>query len=277
MLLTGCTQQPASSDVSGCEPTSSFEVQHEGTGTGPVVTDGGVVTFTVDVYDDKGALVAEGEAVRPDESGKPMPVPMGGLTPGLVEMMRCGQAGETLTAKIPNKNFFPEAALSSGQVDPEGSQHLAVHIERVYHSSAAGRIAPQQNGIPAVVNAPGGGHGVTIPKEPSPTERRVATTISGFGEPLKQDEIAVVQMTAFAWGTGEELFNTWENPMEAMMLPASAGEVFTLGDALIGTRVGSQLVVVVPAAQLAESSPGTGTPFGGGDAVVFVVDVLGKA
>ena len=61
-----------------------------------------------------------------------------------------------------------------------------------------------------------------------------------------------------------------------MVLPAAPGQVYTLGDALIDRRIGSQIVVVVPAATLEKEAAAGRQPFGYGDAVVFVVDLLGK-
>lgn len=275
--LVGCSQLPASDNASACIPTDRFPVERTGEGNGPVITDNGIATFTVDIHDEKGQLLAENQAVRTDPtSGKPAPVPMAGLTPGLNEMLRCSQAGQTVSADIPNREFFSDAAIASGQVDAEGSQHLTVHVAKVYHSAASGRIAPQQNGIPAVVNVPDGGHGVTMPKEPAPTERRVAETITGFGDTVQKNDLVVVQMSAYTWGTGEQLFSSWSNVSEAMVLPAAPGQVYTLGDALIDRRIGSQLVVVVPAATLEKEAGAGRQPFGYGDTVVFVVDLLGK-
>lgn len=275
--LVGCSQIPASDNASACIPTDRFPVERSGDGSGPVITDNGIATFTIDLYDDKGQLVAENQAVRTDPAtGDPAPVPMAGLNPSLNEMLRCAQAGQTVSADIPNREFYAADAIASGQVSGDASQHLTVHVSKVYHSAASGRIAPQRNGIPAVVNAPAGGHGVTMPKEPAPIDRRVAETISGYGEPIQQDDQVVVQLTAYTWGTSEPLFDSWSNVSEAMVLPATPGQVYTLGDAMVGRRIGTQLVVVVPAATLQEEAGEGRQPLGYGDAVVFVVDLLGK-
>lgn len=269
----------APSDRVDCVPSEAVATTSTGTGSGPVVTDNGIVTFTLEVTEDAtGAEIIPKGPLYTAADGSAAPINLAlvgqGGYPGVVEMMRCGQAGQTLTASMPASTLLAPQ-FSQQLANPDASYTATVEIDRVFHSAATGRIEPQRSGIPAVVTAPDGTPGVTMPKEPVPDEIRTATTISGFSMPVAAGDRVTLQVSAFAWSSGQRLGTTWANAGPALQLIAGPDDtLYGVTENLIGANVGSQVVVVMPPAALAGQGL-FGPGFGAGDAVVFVIDVLG--
>lgn len=269
--LVGCSQIP-SSDRHDCTPTEAFEVERTGEGSGPVITDDGVAIMRVTIEDAAGQLVADDTPVSPSPTGEPGPIRVGMLIPGLVELARCASAGETVSASMTMAQFAgPESATAPG-TDPNAVHRITLKVDQVFHSAAAGRIAPQRNGIPAVVNAPGGGHGVTMPAGPAPTETRTAETISGLGTPIEAGDVVVAQYSSYSWNRGELLDSSWTKHEPVRLVAGDEADQLGLSTAMVGVRNGTQLVVIVPGSKLAEAGLGF---VDAGDAMVFVIDVLG--
>lgn len=275
--LAGCAQIPASDSTSTCTPTAAFPVEVTGDGSGPVITDDGIATFTVSIADQTGAVLVDAQPASTLPDGSAAPVRVGSVWPGLIESLRCASAGETVQAELRNDQFYTPDYLAQTGIAPDETYRYTMTVDKVYHSAASGRIAPQRNGIPAVVNAEGG-VGVTMPNEPAPTELRVAQTITGFGPEVAEGDLVVVQLSTFDWSTGRPGYSSWSETGAAQFVAAtaaSADNFYGVAGQLVGVPIGSQVVVVAPASQLATQPGPFGAGYGNGDAVVFVFDVLG--
>lgn len=290
--LTACAQIPASEDVTSCKPSTAFEIERVGEGDGPVITENAITSFDLSVSFENGTELIPLTSVLDMGDGTTSPVNLnylsafpiaafGGMGTDLTSIsdaLQCAQAGQQVNAMMRADQFFPEE-MSASLPEELKSQNVSVtaNIESVYHSAATGRIKPQQNGIPAVVTAPDGTPGVTMPQESAPTEQRVAVTIDGFGAPVEVGQEATLHLSAFTWTDATQLLTTWGNPGPALQLPVGDGDgVFDITKQLVGKSVGSQVVVVVPANVIADAPDSAfGPGLGSGDAVVFVVDILG--
>lgn len=292
MALASCAQIPSSDRVTTCEPATAFQTERTGEGTGPVVDENAITSFDLQVALEDGSELIPQTTVLDMGDGVATPVnlnylssfPMaafGGMPVNLSavgEALTCAQAGEQVTATMRMDQLFPEE-LSASLPEELKSQNVTVtaNIGSVYHSAATGRINPQHNGIPAVVTAPDGTPGVTMPKEPAPTEERVAVTIDGFGAPVKEGQLVTMHLSAFSWTDSTQQLTTWGNAGPALQLPAGAGDgMFDITSQLVGKSVGSQVVIVLPASTIAASpDAATWSQLNSSDAIVFVVDILG--
>ncbi|KAB1644153.1 hypothetical protein [Gulosibacter chungangensis] len=292
LALSACAQVPASDQVSACEPTTNFQVERSGEGDGQVITEGAITAFDLTVAFEDGTEIIPQTAVVDMGDGTASPANLnylsafplaafGGMSVDLSsvgEALRCAQAGQQVNATMRVDQFFPEE-LSASMGDDLNSQNVIVtaNIDSVYHSAATGRINPQQNGIPAVVSAPDGTPGVTMPQESAPTEQRVGVTINGFGAPVTEGQKLTLHLSAFTWTDSTQILTTWGNAGPALQLLAGAGDGFyDISTELIGKSVGSQVVIVLPASTIAaDTESDFGSDLGSGDAVVFVIDILG--
>ena len=283
-LVSGCAQVPTSDQTTQCVPSTAFPTTVQGEGNGPVITDNGTATLAFTFTDSTTGQTQADWSPNPKQDGTPGPLKVSTLAPFLQESLRCTQAGETVTMTLRNDQMYDPATLEQAQVDPAATTDWSIRVEKVYHSAASGRVAPQQNGIPAVVDAPDGGVGVTMPKEPAPAQTRTAETIHGFGPVVTEGDSLVVELAAYAWSTGDELFTSWNqlgssmSPPKPFVVAATAQDnLYGAAHQLVGHPIGSQVVVIVPAAELqaAAATMGGDTPLGNGDTVVFVFDILG--
>ena len=269
--LAGCAQI-AASDRGDCTPTDRFAVERTGEASGPVVTDDGIATLVGTVIDASGAVLAQDQPISPNPDGSPGAIRVDALPAGLVELVRCAAAGQTVTATLNAEQVAGEPVAPMPGVDPAATQTISITVDRVYRSTASGRIALPQNGIPAVVNVPGGGHGVTMPATRAPIEPRVAETITGYGPEIAEGDVVVVQYSVHSWKSGDRLTSSWDSQQPQRLAAGNPEDAFGLSQALVGVASGSQLVVIAPADQLLMGGFST---FDADDAAVVVVDVLG--
>ena len=152
-------------------------------------------------------------------------------------------------------------------------------VARAFKGRADGAPQLGQNGMPAVVLAPDGRPGISVPAEDAPTDLRVAVLKKGTGPKVEEGDRAVLHYTGLTWDDENVFDSSWENGVPATFTAASfeddpQGVMPGLAEALIGENVGSQVVVVIP--------PEFGYPEGQapasvpeGSTMVFVFDVLG--
>ena len=152
-------------------------------------------------------------------------------------------------------------------------------VERAFKGRADGAPQLGQNGMPAVVLAPNGRPGISVPAEPAPKDLRIAVLKQGNGPEVAEGDKVVLHYTGLTWDD-ENVFDTsWEDGVPATFTAVSSaddptGVVPGLAEALIGENVGSQVLVSIP--------PELGFPEGQapatvpeGSTMVFVFDVLG--
>jgi FKBP-type peptidyl-prolyl cis-trans isomerase len=152
-------------------------------------------------------------------------------------------------------------------------------VERAFKGRADGAPQLGQNGMPAVVLAPDGRPGISVPSEDAPTDLRIAVLKKGTGPKVAEGDRAVLHYTGLTWDDETVFDSSWETGVPATFTAASfeddpAGVPPGLADALIGQTIGSQVIAVIP--------PEFGYPEGQGPAavpagstMVFVLDVLG--
>jgi hypothetical protein len=152
-------------------------------------------------------------------------------------------------------------------------------VARAFKGRADGAPQLGQNGMPAVVLAPDGRPGISVPAEDAPTDLRIAVLKQGSGPQVEEGDRAVLHYTGLTWADENVFDSSWETGVPATFTATSfendpQGIVPGLAEALIGENVGSQVLVVIP--------PEFGYPEGQAPAsipadstMVFVFDVLG--
>ena len=185
-----------------------------------------------------------------------------------------GTAGELIGAEVlaANQGF--------AQLDVDATVVVVLDIERAFLAKANG--ADQlfaASGFPSVVLDPSGRPGFTFPDGAIPTDLRIANLKQGVGPVVAKGDSVVIHYTGMLWDAKVVFDSSWDRGVPSTFLAesvddAQGGLVPGFAQALIGQRVGSQVVVVIP--------PGFGYPAGGapasipdGSTMVFVFDVLG--
>lgn len=161
-----------------------------------------------------------------------------------------------------------------------GGTDVLVYVVDVLGRHGAADRAP---GAPAAAPAElpqvtddGTGLRLATPAGDPPAGLRAATVVTGGGSPVRAGSSVVVQYTAITWADGNAFSSTWERGAPELVSLADA-DVLPKGatTALTGVPVGSRVLVSVPPSlgYGARGLPEAGV--GGGDTLVYAIDVLG--
>ncbi len=193
--------------------------------------------------------------------------------PGVMQALYCAQAGSRIAIVVPAKYAFGAAGSTTAGVGKGDSVVYVIDVVALTPLKATGTSKSLPSGFPTVTLASDGKPTVKIPSATPPTKLKLAQTIAGTGETVKSTDQVTVQYQGTLWRTGKVFDQTWGSTTG----PASftlTSVVTGFKDAIVGQKVGSQVVVIVPPAEgygTAGSSDGT---IKGTDTMVFVIDIL---
>lgn len=188
---------------------------------------------------------------------------------GLSKGLTCARAGSRVAVVAPEKDLWGPNGNPQIGVNPGDSIVFVIDVQRALPSRADGTPQLTRDGFPAVVLAPDGRHGVTVPKAAPPKQSEVEVLKAGSGEVVEDGDQVAVQYTAVDWNSNEVSGSTWEDGAPTIAVAGDGGQGGPLPPAvtkaLVGKKAGSQIgVIVVPEGDDASDS-----------AQFYVVDVLG--
>jgi len=146
-----------------------------------------------------------------------------------------------------------------------------IDVEQVFLGKANGVNQLPQDGMPTVVTAVDGTPGISSTYVPAAEEARTSVIKAGGGATVTADDTVVFHARSWSWTAGATAtvtlgqIDTWSAGSPVALIPtadALIGEQ-ALVDALVGSKVGSQLLIVIPVAD----DPTAAT--------VYVFDILG--
>ncbi|CAN5354970.1 hypothetical protein BH09ACT5_BH09ACT5_05210 [soil metagenome] len=243
-------------------------------GDGRAVTVDSGVDLVVSIYD--------------GETGEPVPTQSGPITALTVRVFvsdgplpfadaaRCATVGSRLVTTGKASDILG----SDSGLDDDTTLVVVSDIESSFPAKADGADQPAQPGYPSVALAPNGRAGLTFASEDVPDGLGAVTLKQGSGTKVKKGDSVIANITGVVWGADAPFYSSWDNnaptTVAASDLDASGnGLVPALAKAVVGQKVGSQLLVVVSPDELAEGQLPTGAS--PGDTLVYVFDILGIA
>ncbi|MDF0513223.1 hypothetical protein PX701_06280 [Agromyces sp. H3Y2-19a] len=238
-------------------------------GEGPLIQSGQPVAIGFAMYNG-----ATGELLQSNGFGDQPTTPVVAsekvVFPGLAKGLTCAREGSRVAIVMPQKDGFGESpdALQLG-LNPGDSLVLIVDVHEAFPSRADGAPQLTRDAFPAVVLAPDGRPGITVPKADPPKQSEVELLKSGSGTVVEDGDQVVVQFTAVDWDTNEVSASTWEDGSPTGVVAGEGGQGGQLPPAvtkeLVGQKAGSQIgVIVAPEGDDAS-----------GSAQFYVVDILG--
>ena len=210
--------------------------------------------------------------------GNPAPLALGDQTPiAFTKGLSCAREGSRVVVVAPSEEMIRPAE------DPEGleggdSLVAVFDVQRAFPARADGSVRISRDGFPAVVLAPDGRPGITVPKADPPTRGRSEVEVlkRGAGEVVEDGDTVVVQYTGVNWADGKVFDSSWESgtPTTFIVGIDEQSQVIPgFAKAVIGQTVGSQVGVIVPPSEGYGDEDVQGVP--AGSTLFFVIDILG--
>jgi FKBP-type peptidyl-prolyl cis-trans isomerase len=200
----------------------------------------------------------------------------------------CETVGSRIATVLTAAQVYGSASAATGQgIAAKQTMILVTDINRGYRNRATGILQPLQSGFPSVVTSGDGTPGLTLDLQEPPKTLQWELVRGGDGAKIKAGEKVLLQVQAVAWtnpapsGPSGTFDSTWTThtprfyTLKALAADAN-GNALDPGSvkALVGQKVGSQVLVVVP--------PKYGYPSGKapanyptGETLIFVYDILG--
>jgi peptidylprolyl isomerase len=142
-------------------------------------------------------------------------------------------------------------------------------------ASAEGNAVKPPAGLPAVTVNPGKAASFVIPKGVKPPTKTVgALLIEGTGPKVQAGQTIRVTYTGALWKDGKVFDSSANSPKGYFETVIGQKQVIKAwDDQLVGKKVGSRLILVVPPAD-GYGAAGSPPKISGTDTLVFVVDIL---
>jgi FKBP-type peptidyl-prolyl cis-trans isomerase 2 len=214
-------------------------------------------------FDGKGILSMAGESTLPSVG----------------KALECTTVGSRIVVAASPEDAHNGAAIAELGVAADDSFVFVVDVVAAYLPKANGSPQTPNTGDPVVVTAPDGTPGITIPSSGNsavePPEELVTSVLQrGDGETLEEGDFAVLHYTGVLWDTNKVFDSTWSDNSAAVFQLTESSVVKGFVDGLVGQKVGSQVLLVIPP-ELGYGDTGNGA-VPAGATLVFVVDILGQ-
>ncbi|HWH26027.1 MAG TPA: hypothetical protein VNT53_05215 [Pseudolysinimonas sp.] len=304
--LGGCTPVHGSGDASstvtaagkvGSQPSVDFptpliaesaQVSTIHAGSGSRIQAGQQVDFEFTAYDGRDGQKLSATGTNYD-GVTPARAEAGQDDSAITEALTCAQVGERLAVVTTAADALGESGASSNNVSPKSTVVIVVDIVAAYLGKADGINQLPLDGMPNVVTAVDGQPAVSVLLQSPPQTTRFSTIKAGGGTVLKAGDRAVVHFSGWSWAAGaspalSDFASTWTShsartlPLEKLRdtnfdgVP-DAGIPAGIVDGLVGQKVGSQVLIVIPPGKDGFPQGTQGLP--DGTTVIFVIDILG--
>jgi FKBP-type peptidyl-prolyl cis-trans isomerase len=244
-------------------------------GTGEKLEKNQVAMINYTIYNaTSGKQIGAGSYSKGGDAG----IVVGKSITGLNQALLCSTVGSRLAVAIPYKDGFGSDASNFG-LKKNDSVVMVVDVVRAFLARANGAVQPRQPGFPIVVLAPNGTPGISAPTGTAPKTLKIAVLKAGSGATVKKKDTVVVNYMGVVWNTTSTFESTWtgSGPTEVVAAadPSSQGGIPAgFASAIIGQKVGSQVIAIVPPSK-GYGSAGNGGSVPGGATLVYVIDILG--
>lgn len=273
LKVAGVVGRQPTVTIPASAPSGKLKVETLRKGKGSAVTDGDLVVANYVGYRWNGGdhkLVASSY-----EAGRPAVFPYGRLVRGLNKALAGQRPGGRVLAVIPPGQGYGPSGYAPWQIGAGDSMVFVLDVLATYHNgaSAQGRPQPQNDAALPQVTA-GSTPTMRIPSAAPPGRLQVKTIIQGGGPPVQAHQLVVFHDLGQIWRTGKVFESTRARGRPDSAL-AGAGQMIKGWDrAVVGQRVGSRVLVVIPPKDGYGSRGHAASGIRKNDTLAFVIDVL---
>jgi peptidylprolyl isomerase len=197
------------------------------------------------------------------------------VLPGFAEAVFCAKVGDRVASVIPSTKAFGTAGSEQIAVAGGDSIVFVADIVGITATKATGAAKALPSGFPKVTLASDGTPTVKIPATKPPTKLEIAAREVGTGATVKSGDTVTVQYQGVLWRTGAIFDQSWGKTGPTSF--ATTQVVPGFGKALVGQKVGSQVVAIIPPADGYGTTGSTDGTIKGTDTMVFVIDIIATA
>jgi hypothetical protein len=231
-----------------------------------------------------GKLVGSTGAASGFSRASALQADVGSKTNAIAEALECQAVGSRVVTVLTAAQYFGSASTATSDgVSPSTVIVGVADIVKGYRGRATGILQPLQSGFPSVVTAPDGTPGLTLDLQEPPTTAQSELIRGGSGATVKAGQKVLLQVQAIEWSNPAPTTtfdSTWTDhtPRFYTLTPLVKNSTSQSLDkssvkALVGKRIGSQVLVVVPKK---DGYPTGKAPSGyPGGTLIFVYDILG--
>jgi len=247
-------------------------------GTGPKITGNQTVDLEYEIVNAGTGAVAQSSSFTGTDATAQYLTPS--MTPPFCTALGGVHEGSTVAMYLPAKLAHNNQGISQLKIGKQDSVIFILKITKVYLPYAVGNEQAAQTGFPSVVRAVDGTPGVTVPTDsPFPKASKngaesvaLEDLIQGAGATVAKGDTVLVHYAGYTWADGAKFDSSWGKAPVSFTLNDGA-VIPGFIDSLVGQKVGSQVVAVIPPSlgykdQAQGSIPANST-------LVFVIDILG--
>ena len=258
------------------DPPASLQARHLISGHGALVAKGDLAVADLTAYTWEGTATKK---ISELSTGQPQPLTVGSTISGLDKGLEGSRVGSRLLITIPPKDGFGTTGNSSLGVSGKDTLVFVADVLGSYQKTASAHGTHETvtgTGLPTVgTSSAGTAPPVHIPQTAPPATLQVHTLIQGTGPVVKKGKLLVAQYEGVIWRTGKVFDSTWKRSAPAGFQIGTGQVIKGWDDGLVGKRVGSQVLLVVPPADGYGKQGSSQAGIKGTDTLVFVVDILG--
>jgi FKBP-type peptidyl-prolyl cis-trans isomerase len=248
-------------------------------GTGPKITGNQNVDLEYEIVNAGTGAVAQSSSFTGKDATAQYLAPS--MTPPFCTSLGSVHEGSTVAMYLPAKLAHNNQGIAQLKIGAQDSVIFILKITKVYLPHAVGNEQGAQTGFPSVVRAVDGTPGVTVPTDsPFPKASKdgaeavaLETLLQGVGPVVAKGDTVMVHYAGYTWADGAKFDSSWDNKAPVSFTLTDGSIIPGFMDALVGQKVGSQIVAVIPPS-LGYKDQAQGT-IPANSTLVFVVDILG--
>jgi hypothetical protein len=197
--------------------------------------------------------------------------------PAVSEALQCATVGSRVVIVGSPKDTHSGQADPANGIAKDDSFIYVVDVKSAFPAKANGADQMQINNLPAVVLAPDGTPGITIPDRSAPTSFSATLLKKGDGAKVKQGDYLIIKDTGVNWADKTVFSSTWKTGQATVIQVGAPSVVAGLSKGLVGQQVGSQVLLIVPPTLATSDGTDSSVTVPSGATLIYVVDILGIA
>lgn len=192
--------------------------------------------------------------------------------PGLVKIIDCARIGSRIVGVLPPKDAFGPNGNSQFGIGAKDTVVFVVDVVGALPDHATGAMQPAPDGFPTVKDAANGRPTVTFAKDATaPAQTMVGLLKLGTGATVASGDTVYLQYQGINFRTKKIFQESWKTGPVAL---STTGVIPGFAKAIVGQKVGSQVIVMIPPADGYQSAGSPQVGIKGTDSLVFVIDIL---